>query len=1170
VTENHSQFSLDLLTRRLRSKELAKGRFLWSKKAVNLTFQKVTAPTYFILAGIVKDDKIYETKVTYKKTPDLNSESLQNEKEITDHLKSTCLCHNWTKEFHCEHIVALIYAFSAHVHHDNLDMMSHPSSSSLTYTENSNAIFAQSKSPFFDEADHQRWGFYFSSMPHNEQWGQYFDLYKRHSSGQSDVAKITDTNLTKENHVEDSKVFEFPFWENFQGHLFINFNQLNSSPKDPNYFFTWKKDNLSSINSIENFESENLNTEVKSITLGGINYLFNWELKKVYQLPEKLKNLLWNIKNWPVPFTVNEALVLHSTLPKNHDIPITFRFQNKDFENFKNLSNITETQFKISIHPQKDQNLAQLQLCLSSPQNLNILKALTFENGLLSGLYKKNDWPGLFQQIHFLLNSDLQESSAPQNSFNIIKDILSKIPGNHQIESYLQSFINSDEMIQIYPETTSTHQLWSFDLKLLKNLLLTIFETWGTAHFRYSQYNNEPLNNISIFLPLEQVHAQINKFFLKCKQLSVPIYYKDSPLKIWELSPRINRKDNSQDWFDLNVELTPDDYQILKNLNEKNFFSHNNNGLILFDPDQKDLVKFLGRILKPALKKKKTLSFLQSLQPTLENSLAKETLGPDIYSDEQNQVFNLQVPYSRGRIFELFELYKMGFKEALRPEELKLCLMLGSLTEIPTYSKPELLFSEPRSYQIKGYNWLRFLHENKLGALLADDMGLGKTLQIIMFLNSIIDQVKRVLIVCPVSILINWQKEFEKFSALKVSIYYSSKRNLQNQHTSDLKNLPNDSKIILTSYGVMKKEIEHTLKDMAFDILILDEVQQIKNHKSLGANAARKIKAQFRICLTGTPVENHIVEFYNILDLSIPGIWSSWEGDTQMPKKEEIAWAKKMSRPFILRRTKNQVLQDLPEKISQQVFLEFSPQERAHYKQALLQIRYQIQKTPYQKRYGEILRGLLELRKLCLWQNFQLPNHKIKNTPEAQNRLIEQISENHLLSTKINFLLENVEQILNEGHQAIIFSQFTTYLDIIQNRFNEHKFKYSRIDGQQSIHTRQKQVDLFQKGETPLFLISLKAGGFGLNLTAASYVFLMDPWWNPAVENQAIDRAHRIGQKNKLTVYRPLIKDSVEEKVLSLQEQKKELFQNLLEDQNEQIFKGHLTMSDFEALLGDA
>ncbi|MFG1515063.1 DEAD/DEAH box helicase, partial [Halobacteriovorax sp. ZH3_bin.1] len=260
----------------------------------------------------------------------------------------------------------------------------------------------------------------------------------------------------------------------------------------------------------------------------------------------------------------------------------------------------------------------------------------------------------------------------------------------------------------------------------------------------------------------------------------------------------------------------------------------------------------------------------------------------------------------------------------------------------------------------------------------------------------------------------------------------------------------------------------------------------------------------------------------------------------------------KTAAPFILRRTKNQVLTDLPPKIENNVLLSFDDSEDEFYKNKLQSIKDNIQNAPKNKKYGEILKGLLELRQSCLWQN-----HSNKTTKDIRS----------LSSTKVDYLIESLEQIVEEGHQVIVFSQFTTYLDIIGTAFDSQCWKYSRIDGSLNVKKRQAAVDEFQSGKTKLFLISLKAGGVGLNLTAASYVFIMDPWWNPAVESQAIDRAYRIGQKNTLNVFRPIIKGSVEEKVLKLQEIKRELFKELLPEDDEELFSGKLTMKDFEDLF---
>ena len=648
-------------------------------------------------------------------------------------------------------------------------------------------------------------------------------------------------------------------------------------------------------------------------------------------------------------------------------------------------------------------------------------------------------------------------------------------------------------------------------------------ENFGDMIFRYSEYNPETrtlmlqISSSNLFNGLSRFHQDVHPF-------GVQVFYDRNEISRWSSRIRFERRSSSTKWFDLELNVSDMDLDIIKKADLDQGLALTKNGLVLIDREQKELLKFMKKYTKYEAKEKVDENG---------NPIEEEETPED-----QNKFI---LPFNRASIFELFELKKLGIDGALTPEEEALCEKLANLEEVPKYPIPERLEGVMRSYQKTGYHWLRFLYENKLGACLADDMGLGKTLQAIAFISSQYEQMERVLIVCPVSILLNWEKEFEKFSDIKPHIYHGGERNL-----------PDDAKVILTSYGVMKREAEEIFGDKHFDCLILDEVQHLKNIRSLGAYAARKLNADFRICLTGTPVENDLAEFYNILDLSIPGIWGDLQFVRTSSTTKSRLLARKTASPFILRRTKAQVLTDLPPKIENNVLLELNEDEWKTYKNNLESIKNKIRSAPSKKKYGEILKGLLTLRQSCLWQ---------VDKP-GQTARIDNIS-----STKIEFLVETLEQILEEGHQAIIFSQFTTYLDIIQQFLREKHWKLSRIDGSQSIKKRQQQVEQFQEGKTPVFLISLKAGGVGLNLTAASYVFIMDPWWNPAVEAQAIDRAHRIGQENKLTVYRPIIKGSVEEKVLELQEMKKQLFYDLLPDDDDNLFTGKLSMRDFEHLL---
>jgi SNF2 family DNA or RNA helicase len=285
----------------------------------------------------------------------------------------------------------------------------------------------------------------------------------------------------------------------------------------------------------------------------------------------------------------------------------------------------------------------------------------------------------------------------------------------------------------------------------------------------------------------------------------------------------------------LDLIVSDDDWELIRNAQIGDNFFVSDQGLVIMEQEEKELLKFMKKYTKHEAQTDQTLD------------------------EDKAKRFNLS--FQRSRIFELFELKKHGINGALTKEEEDLCEKLINLEEMPKYELPEIFQGVARNYQVEGYNWLRFLHESKLGACLADDMGLGKTLQTIMFLQSILPTVDKVLIVCPVSILLNWKNEIERFGDFNCHVYYGDNR----EHT--------DAKIILTSYGVMKKEAHTTFAKEHFDVLIMDEVQHLKNIRSQGANAARALNANFRICLTGTPVENDLSEFYNIMDLSIPGIW---------------------------------------------------------------------------------------------------------------------------------------------------------------------------------------------------------------------------------------------------------------------------------------------------------
>lgn len=764
-----------------------------------------------------------------------------------------------------------------------------------------------------------------------------------------------------------------------------------------------------------------------------------------------------------------------------------------------------------------------------------------------------------------------QSKLIEENSYiikEIINDYIDWIKSNHPFITYYFS-----------PEETC---LYECSLSSLWKLFHSLERMFGDIFFRQAEYD---LKNkaINFWVPSTVILNKISDLNNCAQQLKINTSYHGNAIETWNPSISFERKNISQDWFELKLTFSEEDLKIITAFNNRtpgtvrskqdinplqnpifssrldvnansnsnsNYFFINNNKLTIIDPKRQESVKFLLENFPRGTIKSKTgnSQIASGSNVHIESSTTINTLTNE--SDNQGNTsgqitHQISLTFYRHKIFELFELYKLGFKNILTPSEVALCNKLLSFEKIPSYSLPEIANVNSRGYQIVGYNWLRFLYEHRLGACLADDMGLGKTLQTVMLIKSILDQINRVLIICPVSIILNWKNEISKFSGLEAEVYYGGKRSF-----------PEESKIILTSYGVMRKEVESILNKYQFDILVLDEVQHLKNAKSLGSRAVRKINANFRLSLTGTPVENDISEFCNIIDICVPGIWKNTNRISSDPTE-----VKQIARPFLLRRTKKQVLKELPEKIDNLVMLNFSAEEKKNYVSNLLQIRQRLEEmsAASKQKYGEIFKSILRLRELCLWQH---PDHMV-----GEGTHISHNSISPFLSTKIDFMLESLEQIKSEGHQTIIFSQFTTYLDLIEKKISALGWGFSRIDGKQSFKKRQKEIDAFQGGESKIFLISLRAGGVGLNLTAASYIFLMDPWWNPAVENQAIDRAHRIGQKNKLTIYRLIIKDSIEEKVLNLQDHKRKLFDELLDTGNAQFFSGKLSKEDFEWLL---
>jgi superfamily II DNA or RNA helicase len=885
----------------------------------------------------------------------------------------------------------------------------------------------------------------------------------------------------------NQKIVVFPFPHNFEGKIVLNLHKLQV--QDDLLILAQHRSNY-----IPQIIYINANGDRKEkVSLFEYLYLFDWETGIAYNLPDDIKDFIKKIKHHYYSLPVDDYLRIAQKLIDKNWIEI-----NIDGEPLEFIEMTAKPIFSIKSSDRK--NFLDLNLNFLDPENQLVIlpspmKLLAWNHGMLEDFKSRGEAIDFLNKLLATLKDEHQDyRKYLYNHRN--KDMLIEWVEALKSQDYLKLYLGRE------------NKVINYSTPLLRGIITGMIECFGSISAKNSGLEKDD-KELFWQVPKNAIFEGINQFYDLMNSLNIDIMYNSKKVRSWSGSIRFERQNAGLDWFDLSLSMSQSDLKIIQGSNLEENYVMNEDGLILLTKEQKELIRFMQRYTKV------------------------EKSGESKSADDMVR-FGLSM--GRARIFELFELRKLGIEGALTEQEIQFCNHLANMTEMPTYPIDAKFVKIARSYQITGYQWLRFLYENKFGACLADDMGLGKTLQTIMFIHSILDKVNRILIVCPVSILLNWQKEIERFAGFPVQVYYGDDRDQIDVTQAS------GAKVVLTSYGIMKKESFSKLGEENFDILIFDEVQNLKNIRSLGAISARNLKAQFRICLTGTPVENDISEFYNIIDLAIPGVWGDLSLIRSTANSNRRLIARNIAKPFILRRTKKQVLTELPDKEEQYIYLEFDPEEKLKYAAKLESIRKKITEQTVRHRYGEILKGLLELRQLCLWQ------------------------EHH--SSKVEFLVENLLQIVEEGNKALVFSQFTTYLDRIQLRLKKHNIEICRIDGTQTMKKRQAQVDEFQNGKTQVFLISLKAGGVGLNLTAANYIFLMDPWWNPAVENQAIDRAHRIGQENKLTVYRPIIKGSVEEKVLELQNNKRELFQALLEDQTGSDFSGKLSMDDFKSILG--
>ena len=523
----------------------------------------------------------------------------------------------------------------------------------------------------------------------------------------------------------------------------------------------------------------------------------------------------------------------------------------------------------------------------------------------------------------------------------------------------------------------------------------------------------------------------------------------------------------------------------------------------------------------------------------------------------------------RLQMFDWLELRRRGIEVDIPDDVTRLINRLTKPDEIEPLPLPTGLRAEMRPYQQRGYQWLAFLYTHRFGACLADDMGLGKTLQAIALLGGLHEgtvplqqsgrghQRRPHLIVLPPTLVFNWQNELERFYPDLEVVEYRGGRGKPE--------FPPGS-VVLTTYDQVRLRIDQ-LAEVPFECLVFDEAQAAKNWTSQRAKAARRLQARFRLCLTGTPLENHAGEYHSIMELALPGLFGDRRRFVRAIKDDgdEATMLLNRARPFVMRRTKNLILTELPPKVETEITLPCNDVQREMYTRTVAEVRDDIAEAYQLKNQAmagiKALAALMRLRQICI-------------SPALLDPAVREPSP------KLLMLAEKLRELLDEDQSALVFSQFTGALDQVEVVLGGNDIPYQRLDGSTPKPQRRKLVEAFQDGSGPgVFLISLKTGGAGLNLTRASHVFHLDPWWNPAVEHQATDRAHRIGQTGTVFVHRLLMQHTIEESMMVLKQRKQGVYDRIMAHAAGLAERGTggggdsarsalLTREDFEFLIG--
>jgi non-specific serine/threonine protein kinase len=643
------------------------------------------------------------------------------------------------------------------------------------------------------------------------------------------------------------------------------------------------------------------------------------------------------------------------------------------------------------------------------------------------------------------------------------------------------------------------------------------------------EMNFQPRNNRIWFLePEEAITFLLDAYPKLIEQYRVFGEKALSKYKVRLATPVINatvESNEEEKWFSLDIEVDYDGQKVPIDLIWK-AWSHGKRYVQLKDGSYTSLPE----------------SWLEKVAHKL------RAMGLDPEKPPQQRFEQYEAPVLDNLLDDLPEVETDGFWDTLREK-------IHTFKEIAVVNQPDGLQATLRGYQQQGLSYLNFLREYGFGGILADEMGLGKTIQTLSFIQHMVERgdTGPNLIVVPTSVLPNWDREASKFvPELKRLIIYGTRRENMFKQIAE-------SDLVVTTYALLRRDLEE-LQNYEFNSIILDEAQNIKNPNTITARSVRKINAQQRLCLSGTPIENNLFELWSLFEFLMPGFLGSqhaFQRGIVKPIKdgdaETIEQLRTRVKPFILRRTKAEVAKDLPPKIENVQYCALAEEQAELYGALAAKLKEQVMSDVDEKGMAKsqmsILDALLKLRQICCH-------------PRLLNLNMPGFTTN-LPSGKFDAFKDMITDIVSEGHKVLVFSQFVSMLHIIRSWLQIADIPYAYLDG--TSKDRFEQVDRFNDSpDIPIFLISLKAGGTGLNLTSADYVIHYDPWWNPAVEDQATDRAHRIGQKSQVFSYKMICQNTVEEKILKLQDMKKGVADSIIP--GKEAWKS-LTRDDLEMLF---